>query len=109
MTVFHERPIFVRERANGMYRTSAYFIAKTVCDVIPMRVIPPVIMSSVTYFMMGLHPGNCSFTFVCLDVGMFHFLSNMSVLVLVSLVATCMCLAIGSVTPSLNIGNLIAI
>lgn len=94
---YHERPIFVRERANGMYCTSAYFVAKTFCDVVPMRVFPPVIMSSITYFMIGLHPGTD------------HFLVNMSVLVLVSLVATCMCLTISSITPSLNIGNLIAI
>jgi len=96
-TFFYERAIFVRERANGMYSTSSYFVAKTLCDVIPMRVIPPVIMCSITYFMMGLHHG--------ID----HFFVTMSVLVIVSLVATSMALAISSVTPSLSMGNLIAI
>jgi len=96
-TFFFERGIFVRERANGMYSTSAYFVAKTLCDVIPMRVIPPVLMCSITYYMMRLHPG--------ID----HFFVTMAVLVLVSLVSTSMSLAISSVTPSLSMGNLIAI
>ena len=41
---FQERPLFLRQRASGMYRTTAYVIAKTLGDVIPMRVFPPLIM-----------------------------------------------------------------
>jgi len=96
-TFYNERAIFVRERANGMYCTSAYFVAKTLCDIIPMRVIPPVILGSISYYMILLHPG----------IG--NFLIFLSVLVLTSLVAVAMCLAISSLTPSLSMGNLTAI
>ena len=41
------------ENASGFYRVSSYFIAKVLCDIIPMRVLPLCIFASVTYFMMG--------------------------------------------------------
>jgi len=80
-----------------MYCTSAYFAAKTLCDVVPMRVFPPLIMGSITYYMIQLNPG------------INHFLTFLAVMVLTSLVATSLSLAISAVTPSLSMGNLIAI
>lgn len=53
-SVYNERSIFVRERANGMYTTSAYFVARAICDIIPMRVLPTIILGSTTYFMIGM-------------------------------------------------------
>jgi len=94
---FQERAIFLRERASGMYRTSSYFIAKALCDVVPMRVIPPIILGAIVYKMIGLHPGYLRFA-------LFE-----STLVLASLVAASLCLAISAATPSLSLGNLIAI
>jgi len=99
-TFFNERSLFVRERAQGMYRTSAYFFAKTLCDILPMRVIPPIIMGTVTFWMVG-HPQSQP-----LDV---HYLKCVVVLVLVSLVACTMCFAISSSCPSMGISNLVAI
>lgn len=80
-----------------MYRTSSYFLSKTFCDVLPMRIIPPVMMGSIAYYMIRLHEG--------ID----HFLWFVLTLVLVSLVAGSMCLAISSAIPSLSLGNLVAI
>jgi len=96
-TFFHERSIFVRERANGMYSTSAYFVAKTLCDIVPMRVLPPIILGSIVYYMIGLHPG------------WIHFLIFEFTLLMVSLVSAMLALAISSVTPSLGFGNLLAL
>jgi len=96
-TFFHERDLFLRERSNGMYRTSAYFTAKTLCDVIPMRIVPPILLGGITYYMVGLRPG------------LSHFLWYLLALVLVSLVAGALCLAIGSAIPSVGVGNLVAI
>jgi ABC-type multidrug transport system permease subunit len=96
-TFFQERPLFVRERANGMYRTSAYFLAKATCDLVPMRVVPPIILGTISYFMIGLRSG--------ID----HFLYMLLILVLVCLVAGTMCLVISAFTPSLSLGNLVAI
>ncbi|XP_071128832.1 broad substrate specificity ATP-binding cassette transporter ABCG2-like isoform X1 [Mytilus edulis] len=49
-----ERSIFMHENVSGFYRVSAYFFSKIICDVIPMRLIPVILFSAVTYFMLGL-------------------------------------------------------
>ncbi|KAL5017917.1 hypothetical protein ScPMuIL_003639 [Solemya velum] len=49
-----ERKIFMHENVSGFYRVSAYFLAKIFCDVIPMRLIPVLVFSAITYFMIGL-------------------------------------------------------
>jgi len=94
---FHERAIFVRERATGMYSTSAYFLAKALCDIIPMRVIPSILLGAISYRMIGLHPG--------ID----RFLVLISVLVLLSLVAVSICFAISTISPSVSFANLVVI
>uniref|UniRef100_A0A1X7TD86 ABC-2 type transporter transmembrane domain-containing protein n=1 Tax=Amphimedon queenslandica TaxID=400682 RepID=A0A1X7TD86_AMPQE len=48
-----QKHIFIHENASGFYRISSYFIAKVLCDIIPMRILPLCIFASVTYFMMG--------------------------------------------------------
>lgn len=48
-----ERLVFVRERANHSYRTSAYFLAKLVTDLVPLRIILPIIYCLVTYWIIG--------------------------------------------------------
>jgi len=62
-----------------------------------MRVIPPIILGSIVYYMVGLHPTLNSFLYFLL------------ILILVSFVASAMNLAISAFTPSLSLGNLIAI
>jgi len=94
---FSERLLFLRERANGCYRTSTYFLAKAVSDILPMRVIPPLILGCVVYYMMGLSPS------------IHHFLIFLATLVLVSVTASGMCFIISVVTPNVSVGNLIAI
>ncbi|ODV82027.1 uncharacterized protein CANTADRAFT_87971 [Suhomyces tanzawaensis NRRL Y-17324] len=49
-----ERIIFVRERANNYYHPFSYYASKIVCDVLPLRVLPPVILASIAYPMIGL-------------------------------------------------------
>lgn len=48
-----ERALFIHENAGGYYHVSTYFIAKLICDLIPLRVIPSMIFSSIVYFMIG--------------------------------------------------------
>jgi len=43
------------ETVSGYYRTSAYFLAKLFCDVMPQRVFPIVLFAVITYFMIGTH------------------------------------------------------
>lgn len=49
-----ERVVFVHESASGFYRVSSYFFAKIFSDFIPMRLLPLIAFSIITYFMIGL-------------------------------------------------------
>lgn len=49
-----ERIIFIRERANNYYHPISYYIAKIICDVIPLRVFPPIILLLIAYPLVGL-------------------------------------------------------
>jgi len=94
---FQDRAIFVRERATSMYSTSAFFFTKTLCDMIPMRVIPAVILGIIPYYMITLHPG------------WNHVLTLLAVLVLLSIVATSLCFLVSTIAPSVSFANLLMI
>ena len=90
-----ERLLFVRERANGYYSPVTYFAAKVLFDIIPLRIVPPVLMGSIVYPMSGLVP----------DAD--HFLKFMLVLVLFNLAAAAICLFIGIICKDGSVANLI--
>ncbi|KAF9086504.1 hypothetical protein BGX23_008831 [Mortierella sp. AD031] len=48
-----ERSLFLRERAAGMYRTSSYFLAKTIVETLSYTVLS-VIFVVITYYLIGL-------------------------------------------------------
>ena len=50
-----DRLLFLRERAAGVYGTNAYFAAVMLFDVLPLRVLPPLLFSIVAYPAIGLH------------------------------------------------------
>ncbi|KAI9816061.1 MAG: hypothetical protein M1827_002053 [Pycnora praestabilis] len=96
LTVFaSERLLFVRERANGYYSPITYFAAKVVFDIVPLRLIPPIIMGSIVYPMVGLVPAWPEF---------FKFIL---ILVLFNLAAAAICLFIGIVFRDGGVANLI--
>lgn len=90
-----ERLLFVRERANGYYAPATYFAAKVLFDIVPLRIIPPILMGSIVYPMTGLVP----------DAD--HFFKFMLVLVLFNLAAAAICLFIGIVCKDGSVANLI--
>jgi ABC-type multidrug transport system ATPase subunit len=90
-----ERLLFVRERANGYYSPITYFAAKVVFDIVPLRLIPPIIMGSIVYPMVGLVPTWPEF---------FKFIL---ILVLFNLAAAAICLFIGIVFKDGGVANLI--
>ncbi|KAI1372330.1 hypothetical protein F4677DRAFT_265292 [Hypoxylon crocopeplum] len=92
-----ERLLFVRERANGYYAPITYFVAKVLFDVIPLRIIPPILMGAIIYPMTGLIP----------DAP--HFFTFMLVLVLFNLAAASICLFIGIVCKDAGVANLVSI
>ncbi|PHH81110.1 hypothetical protein CDD80_2095 [Ophiocordyceps camponoti-rufipedis] len=90
-----ERHLFVRERANGYYAPATYFAAKVLFDIVPLRIVPPVLMGSIIYPMTGLLP----------DAS--HFFKFMLVLVLFNLAAAAICLFIGIICKDSGVANLI--
>lgn len=91
-----ERLVFVRERANGYYSPITYFAAKVIFDIVPLRIIPPIIMGSIIYPMTGLVAEDWT-----------HFLKFMLVLVLFNLAAAAICLFIGIVCKDQAVASLI--
>ncbi|KYQ90665.1 ABC transporter G family protein [Tieghemostelium lacteum] len=94
---YHDRIIFIRERSNGYYRTSSYFLSKAITDILPMRVLPPLLLGGICYYMIGFRPG------------FLHFLYFLISLVLTSTTAATMCMAISTISPTFGTANMISI
>lgn len=92
----HERILFVRERANGYYSPFTYFLSKVMFDIVPLRVIPPMLMGLIIYNMVGLVEGWTEF-------GKFFL-----VLVLFNIVASGVCLMIGIIFETVGVANLMS-
>jgi ABC-type multidrug transport system ATPase subunit len=96
LTVFApERLLFVRERAKGYYAPISYFAAKVIFDIVPLRLIPPLIMGGIVYTMTGLIP----------EAGKFFYF--VMLLELFNLAAAAICLFIGIVFKNGAVANLI--
>lgn len=50
------RPLFLRERAGSYYSPTAWLLSRFFFDVIPLRVVPTLIVSTIVYWMAGLAP-----------------------------------------------------
>ncbi|CAO3693920.1 unnamed protein product [Umbelopsis ramanniana] len=91
-----ERVLFMRERENGYYSPASYFSAKVLFDIIPLRILPPLAMGSVSYYMIGLNSN------------VYVFLKFLMVLVLFNLVAAAVCLCFATGFKSVATANLLA-
>ncbi|KAK3382271.1 hypothetical protein B0T24DRAFT_5050 [Lasiosphaeria ovina] len=90
-----ERLLFVRERANGYYSPVTYFAAKVLFDIVPLRIIPPILLGAIIYPMTGLVAQADKF---------FVF---MLVLIFFNFAAAGICLFIGIVCKDGGVANLI--
>ncbi|XP_034632746.1 broad substrate specificity ATP-binding cassette transporter ABCG2-like [Trachemys scripta elegans] len=66
----NERKLFIHESSRGYYKTSAYFLAKVFADLIPNRIIPLLMFSGISYFMMGLKQDAGSFFLYVLSLSL---------------------------------------
>lgn len=48
-----ERALFIHENLSGYYHVLTYFFSKIVCDILPLRTVPALGLSLLTYFMMA--------------------------------------------------------
>lgn len=76
-----ERIIFIRERANNYYHPFSYYISKIVCDVIPLRVFPPIILTSIVYPLVGLSGENNGFLKTIMVLVLFNLSVAIEVLI----------------------------
>ncbi|XP_036392395.1 broad substrate specificity ATP-binding cassette transporter ABCG2-like [Megalops cyprinoides] len=66
----NERALFIHENSSGYYRTSVYFLAKVFADLLPNRILPIFIFSSISYYMMGLKPDADAFFLFALTMSL---------------------------------------
>ena len=92
-----ERLLFVRERAKGYYHPFAYYMSKVLLDIVPLRLVPPVIMGAIVYPMTGLLP-----TWP-------EFWKFMLFIVLFNLAAAMICLFIGICVKNPGVANLFGV
>lgn len=90
-----ERVLFIRERANGYYRAISYYTAKVMFDIIPLRVLPPVLLGLIVYPLVGLNTEGYS------------FIRFLMILVLFNLTAASTCLLIGVLIQNTSVASLI--
>ncbi|CCF58742.1 hypothetical protein KAFR_0F01460 [Kazachstania africana CBS 2517] len=85
-----ERIIFIKERSNNYYSPLAYYISKVISDILPLRIIPPVLMLLVVYPMVGLNMQDGA------------FLKSVGILILFNLGISLEILSIGIIFNDLN-------
>ncbi|KAL8186748.1 UNVERIFIED_CONTAM: hypothetical protein K2H54_007123 [Gekko kuhli] len=90
-----DKKLFIHQYTSGYYRVSAYFLALMFGDLLPMRTMPAIVFSCISYWMIGYRA----------DAGRFFFF--MLTLVLVSYTATSMALAISAGMDVVAIANLV--
>ncbi|XP_053163167.1 broad substrate specificity ATP-binding cassette transporter ABCG2-like [Hemicordylus capensis] len=90
-----DKKLFVHQYTSGYYRVSVYFLALMIGDLLPMRTMPAVVFSCISYWMIGYQA----------VAGRFFFF--MLTLVLLSYTATSMALAISAGMDVVAIANLL--
>ena len=88
-----ERLVFMKERASGYYSPEPYFLAKLMFDLVPQRIVPPLIYSCITYSLCGLR------------VDTEAFLVYSSTLVSVNVAAASLSMCISCVVDSTGLAN----
>eukprot|EP00294_Goniomonas_avonlea_P018026 CAMPEP_0114550814 /NCGR_PEP_ID=MMETSP0114-20121206/6270_1 /TAXON_ID=31324 /ORGANISM="Goniomonas sp, Strain m" /LENGTH=781 /DNA_ID=CAMNT_0001735605 /DNA_START=283 /DNA_END=2628 /DNA_ORIENTATION=+ len=86
---------FLRERGAHVYHPVAYYCAKMITDLVPLRVVPTIFISLLSYFMLGLQREALRF---------FRFLIT---LVLTSVACSSMTFAVTFLTRSPGLGTLV--
>ena len=74
-TVTEERALFTRERNLHMYRTTAYFLSKTLVE-LPVQVALSLLLGSIGYYMVGLQPSLSHFARFSLGLCLLALASN---------------------------------
>ncbi|XP_061439052.1 broad substrate specificity ATP-binding cassette transporter ABCG2-like isoform X5 [Rhineura floridana] len=90
-----EKRIFIHEYISGYYRVSAYFFSKIIADMVPMRTLPGIILTSLNYFTIGFKPTVAAFFIMMITV------------ILVAYTASSMALAVATGQDVTSVANLL--
>ncbi|KAI8895869.1 P-loop containing nucleoside triphosphate hydrolase protein [Globomyces pollinis-pini] len=88
--------LFLRERSNGFYGVFPYYLSKILFDLIPLRIIPTLIISTIPYFLIGL------------STNPFNYIKFVSTMVLFSMNSGLFCLLIGCLVNDMGTAILIS-
>ncbi|GMM29549.1 putative ATP-dependent permease [Martiniozyma asiatica (nom. inval.)] len=77
-----ERVIFIRERSNNYYHPISYYISKILCDVLPLRIFPPIILIAIIYPLVGLNMAEYKFWISIAVLVLFNLATSMEVMML---------------------------
>jgi len=95
----NERILFMRERANGYYSSFTYFSSKVLFDILPLRLVPPLVFGGIVYGLVGLVPTVAAFWKFLLTLVLFN-LTTASVVLLLSI-------AFASISVASLVGTLV--
>jgi hypothetical protein len=82
--------------AAGFYTTLPYFLAKLVCDLVPLRVFPPALFGLIVYHMLGLTDEPSRYWYFVMTV------------VVINVTATMVCYTVSTFTTSVPQSNVFA-
>ncbi|GLB40723.1 putative ABC-2 type transporter [Lyophyllum shimeji] len=94
----NERILFMRERANGYYSSFTYFSSKIMFDILPLRLVPPLMFGGIVYGLVGLVPTVPAFWKFMLTLVLFN-LTTASVVLLLSI--ACASISVASLVGTL--------
>ena len=75
-----ERLIFIKERSNHYYSPLAYYMAKVISDIFPLRVVPPILLGLIIYPLVGLNMANNGFGRFILILVLFNLAVSLEIL-----------------------------
>jgi len=77
-----ERIIFLKERSNNYYHPLSYYVSKIICDVLPLRIFPPIILTSIAYPLIGLNLENNGFIKCLIILVLFNLTVSIEILII---------------------------
>jgi ABC-type multidrug transport system ATPase subunit/ABC-type multidrug transport system permease subunit len=77
-----ERIIFLKERSNNYYHPLSYYMSKIICDVLPLRIFPPIILLSIAYPLIGLNMDDHAFLKCLLILVLFNLTVSIEILII---------------------------
>jgi ABC-type multidrug transport system ATPase subunit/ABC-type multidrug transport system permease subunit len=93
--LIRERPLYIRDVSNRLYRPSAYYVSKLLCEWLPLRILPAVAIAAGSYWFIGLRDG------------LSHFLWYVTVMTLFNVTAGAMGTAVAIASPSTGSASVI--